>query len=61
MDQFFQPNSEDSMGDTWLQHATIISLTPCRGFDRSIFLKNVCVKFYDLKCEKMLILHGDGM
>ena len=30
------------MGYTWLQHATIISLTPCGTFDRSIFVENMC-------------------
>ena len=41
MDHFFSPNSEKSMDDKWLQQATVISLTPSRGFDRSIFVCNI--------------------
>ena len=41
-----------------LKQVTIIS---CRGFDRSIFVKNICVKIYGWLCEIMLILHGNGM
>ena len=45
------------MGDTWLQHATIISF---QGFDRSIFLE-IFVSNFMTDNVKMLILHGDVM
>ena len=49
------------MDDTQLQQATVISLTPCRGFDQSIwstiFVQNLMADDGGI----MLILHGDEL
>ena len=41
--------------------ATVISLTPCRGFNGWNFFYNIFEKLYGWWCEIMRIFHGDGM